>query len=208
MIKLMYKVTDSQIVGGPKWMDTELWDIEAKAEHPSTLDQLHEMFQTMLADRFKLRFHREKREISAYVLTIDQSGSKLKVNDSPDAFDFPIKPAPGRPPIGPNGVLLKIVGNRVPMSYFTWTLSGYLQNVPVVDKTGLDQFYDFKLEWLQELPPQVAARAAESASFSESGPDGPTLPEALREQLGLKLERRKAPAEVCVIDRVEKPEAN
>jgi uncharacterized protein (TIGR03435 family) len=141
-------------------------------------------------------------------LTIDQSGSKLKVNDSPDAFDFPIKPAPGRPPIGPNGVLLKIVGNRVPMSYFTWTLSGYLQNVPVVDKTGLDQFYDFKLEWLQELPPQVAARAAESASFSESGPDGPTLPEALREQLGLKLERRKAPAEVCVIDRVEKPEAN
>jgi uncharacterized protein (TIGR03435 family) len=208
IVKLMYKITDGQIVGGPKWMDTDLWDIEAKAEHPSTLDQLHEMFQTLLADRFKLQFHRDTREISAYVLTVDKSGSKLKVNDSPDPFDFPIKPAPGRPPVGPAGVLLKIVGNRVPMSYFTWTLSGYLNNVSVVDKTGLDRFYDLELQWLQELPPQAAAKATESASFAESGPDGPALSDALREQLGLKLERRKAPAEVFVIDRAEKPEAN
>ena len=86
--------------------------------------------------------------------------------------------------------------------------TGYLQNVSVVDQTGLDKLYDFKLEWLQDLSAQAAAKAAESPSFSESGPDGPALSEALRQQLGLKLERRKAPAEVFVIDRVEKPEAN
>src|SRR5580698_8611809 len=107
MIKLMYKITDSQIVGGPKWMDTDLWDIEAKAAHASTLDQLHEMFQSMLADRFQLKFHKEKREISAYVLSVDKAGSKLKQNDGPDTFEIPIRGAGGRMVVGPGGITLK-----------------------------------------------------------------------------------------------------
>jgi hypothetical protein len=61
MIKAMYRITDSQIAGGPDWIDTEHYDIDAKAEHPSTLEELHEMFRTLLADRFQLRYHHEIR---------------------------------------------------------------------------------------------------------------------------------------------------
>jgi uncharacterized protein (TIGR03435 family) len=213
MIKLMYKITDSQIAGGPKWMDTDLWDIEAKADHTYTLDQLHEMFQTMLADRFKLQFHREKKEIPAYVLSVDKSGSKLKLNESPDPFEIPIKGAGGRMAIGPGGITTKIIGTRVPMVYFTWYLSQRLNDIPVVDQTGLDRFYDFTLDWMQELPPGFATGRGEAGSplpslAADGAPEGPTLVVALREQLGLKLEKRKAPADVFVIDRVEKPDAN
>jgi uncharacterized protein (TIGR03435 family) len=110
MIKLMYRMTDSQIVGGPSWIDTEKWDVPAKAARPSTLDQLHEMFQTLLTDRFKLQFHREMKEMRAYVLTVDKSGSKLKLSDAKEPFEVPIKPA------GPG----KMNGTRVPMSYLCW----------------------------------------------------------------------------------------
>lgn len=210
MIKLMYKITDSQIVGGPKWMDTDLWDIEAKAEHASTLDQLHEMFQTMLADRFQLKFHKEKREIPAYVLSVDKSGSKLKQNDNPDNFQIPINGA-GRAVIGPGGITLKMLGVRCPMVYFTWWMSQQLNDLPVVDQTGLDRFYDFTLEFQRELPPGFAERAGAAPPApvgADSAAPAPPLDVALREQLGLKLEKRKAQADVFVIDRLEKPDAN
>jgi uncharacterized protein (TIGR03435 family) len=71
MVRLMYKITDSQIQGGPDWMNTERYDVRAKAEKPSNIDQLHEMFQTLLADRFQLKFHHEMKTISAYALTVD-----------------------------------------------------------------------------------------------------------------------------------------
>jgi len=104
----MYKITDSQIVGGPEWIGGERWDINAKAEHPSHLDQLHEMFRTLLSDRFKLRFHREIKELSGHVLTMDKSGSKLKLSEAKEPFEIPIKPA------GPG----KIAGAAVPMPFF------------------------------------------------------------------------------------------
>jgi uncharacterized protein (TIGR03435 family) len=209
MIKLMYKITDSQIVGGPKWMDTDQWDIEAKAEHASTLDQLHEMFQSMLADRFQLKFHKEKREIPAYVLSVDKSGSKLKQNNSPDTFEIPIRGA-GPAMVGPGGITLKVLGVRAPMAYFTWWLSQQLSDVPVVDQTGLDRFYDFTLEFQRELPPGFAERAgaAPAPGGADGIPAGAPLDVALRQQLGLKLEKRKAKADVFVIDRLEKPDAN
>jgi uncharacterized protein (TIGR03435 family) len=208
MIELMYKITDSQIAGGPKWMDTDQWDIEAKAEKQSTLDELHEMFQTMLAQRFHLEFHKEKREIPAYVLSVDKSGSKLKENDSPDNFEIPIR-GNGRISVGPGGIAIKILGVRTPMVYFTWWLSQQLDNVPVVDQTGLDKFYDFTLAFLRPLPPGVTPRL--NGGDIPASPDGDALPPlevALREQLGLKMEKRKAPADVFVIDRLEKPDAN
>jgi uncharacterized protein (TIGR03435 family) len=107
IIKLMYRITDSQISGDPGWLENELYDIQAKAEKPSNIDQLHEMFQTLLADRFHLQFHREMRELSAYALTVDKSGPKLKLNESPQDFEIPIKPTARG----------KISGVRVPMPY-------------------------------------------------------------------------------------------
>jgi uncharacterized protein (TIGR03435 family) len=72
---LMYKVPDDQVSGGPSWLDTEGYDIEAKAAKPSNIDELHAMFQNLLADRFKLQFHRETKQLSIYALSVDRSGS-------------------------------------------------------------------------------------------------------------------------------------
>ena len=191
MMKLMYKITDSQIVGGPSWIDNELWDVEGKAERPSNLDQLHEMFQTLLADRFKLHFRKETRELAAMVMTVDKSGSKLKPSESQNWTEIPIKPA------GPG----KIVGTRAPISYFCWFVAQPL-NIPVVDRTGLTGFYDFTLEI--PPPPNPAADSQEVAPQDRRG----DVLAAIREQLGLKLESRKAPVGVFVIDHVERPTEN
>jgi uncharacterized protein (TIGR03435 family) len=191
MMKLMYKITDSQIAGAPSWMDTDLYDVEAKAAKPSNIDELHEMFQTLLADRFKLQFHRETREIRAYVLTVDKAGPKMKVSEgeAEDPFAIPIRPT------GPG----KISGTRVPMSYFAWFMAQQL-NTPVVDKTGLDKLYDFTFEVTR--PPEGESGGPPTA------PDFTAMFAALHQQLGLNVEQRKAPVEVFVIDHVERPAEN
>jgi uncharacterized protein (TIGR03435 family) len=196
MIALMYKITNSQIVGAPGWIETERWDVDAKAEQPSNLDQLHEMFQTLFADRFKLSFHHETKRRLAYVLTVDKSGSKLKVSGGKDPFEIPILPGdrPG-----------KSVGTRVPMSYLAWHLSRQL-GVPVVDRTGLREFYDFTIE----LPTQVLLQVPEAPGLAPpaDGPDPSDLIAAIRQQLGLKLESRRASVDAFVIDHVERPTDN
>lgn len=189
MIMLMYKVADNQITGGPDWMNNDRWDVNAKAERPSNIDQLHEMYQTMLADRFHLQFHMEAKEETAYVLTVDKSGSKMKQNLSPEPFDFPLKPN------GPG----KLVAQHLDMKYFSWWLGQPLQS-PVVNMTGLDGFYDFNLE----LPPPDPDRLK-----AEGGrPDPSDLFAAIHDQLGLKVERRKAPVPIMVIDHAERPGEN
>jgi uncharacterized protein (TIGR03435 family) len=195
IMKLMYHITDSQISGGPGWLDTDRYDIQAKAERPSDIDQLHEMFQTLLVDRFQLKFHREMRDMSALALTVDKSGPKLKLNESPQDFEIPIRPTARG----------KITGVRVPMSYFSWFLAQNL-NRPVVDKTGLDKNYDFNLEWAPEIPPGAVFALRDGAPPPVV--DGPTLFVALREQLGLKLDTQKTKVEVFVIDHAERPSEN
>jgi uncharacterized protein (TIGR03435 family) len=192
MIKGMYGITDSQIVGGPNWIDTELWDVVAKAARPSTRDQLHEMFQTLLADRFKMQFHHETREMRAYVLTVDKDGAKLTLNDAQDPFDFPLK----------SDGAGKQIGTRVSMPYLCWVLSTYL-NTPVVDMTGLTRFYDFTLQWTPPRPRQAGELQPEPL-FTEAR----SVFTALREDLGLRLESSKTGVQVFVIDHVERPSEN
>lgn len=146
MMKRMDKITDSQIVGGPSRMDNDRGDVEGKAEKPSKLDQLHAMFQTLLADRFQLKFHKESRELSALGLTVDQGGPKLKPSESQEWTAIPITPA------GPG----KIVAPPAPIPYFCWFISQQA-NVPVVDKTGLTGFYDGTLELPPPEPPPAGA---------------------------------------------------
>jgi uncharacterized protein (TIGR03435 family) len=192
IIKFMYDITDNQIVGAPSWVDTEFWDIVAKAARPSSRDQLHEMFRTLLADRFKLQFHREMKEMRAYVLSVDKGGLKLRSNDDgQDTFDFPLKSGDG-----------KTVGTRVSMRYLCWVLSQFLNNTPVVDMTGLGGYYDFTLGWV--APPRLPGDPPPAVTFTE----GPSLPTALTDDLGLKLESSKTEVEVLVIDHVERPSEN
>ncbi len=90
IISLMYKVPMRQIEGGPEWLANDRYDIEAKADQSYNIDDLHVMFQNLLADRFKLKFHKEVREGNVYALTIDKPGSKMKVNESAQDFKIPI----------------------------------------------------------------------------------------------------------------------
>jgi uncharacterized protein (TIGR03435 family) len=195
MISLMYRMPIQHITGGPGWLDSDLWTVDAKADGAYNTDDLHTMFQNLLADEFKLKFHKEIKEGPVYALTVEKSGSKMKVNDSPQDFEIPIQGGPG-------GVT---VGKRVPMEYLCYRLGQILRNEdrPVIDKTGLTGFYDFTLTFLPNLPPGF-----DKANLPPELLDRPNIFDALREQLGLKLEPQKGPVMYFVIDSVEKPEGN
>ena len=195
MISLMYKVPLREITGGPAWIDTEPYDVEAKADRPHNLDDLHVMFQNLLADEFKLRFHKETREGPVYALTVDKKGPKMKVNESPQDFKIPIQGGRG-------GVL---IGTRVPMNYLAWFLGQVMQRDerPVINLTGLEGNYDFTLSFAPDLPPDVPKESLPPELL-----DRPSIFEAVKQQLGLKLEPQKGPVEYYVIDHLEKPTVN
>jgi uncharacterized protein (TIGR03435 family) len=194
MITLMWKLNESQVVGGPDWLRKDLWDVHAKADSPHSLDDLHTMFQNMIIDRFKLQFHWDTRNLSMFALVEDKSGNKITVNPSPETFDFPLKGAG----------FGKLQAVHCNLLYFTWFISGFPWiNRPVVDETGLDKskFYDFTLDFEPELPDGIDRNKLPPAP-------GPDFFTAIREQLGLRLEARKGPVPVMVIDSAEKPSDN
>lgn len=196
MISLMYKVPERQITGGPLWLDTERFDIEAKADNVYNVDDLHTMFQDLLADRFNLKFHVEKKEGNIYALTIDSSGLKMKPNLTPEDYAISVQPTG----------FASITGTRVTMNYLCWQLGQFLQNDarPVINFTGLTGNYDFKLEFLPpDLPPGV-----DKASLPPGFLDRPNIFTAVREQLGLKLKAQKGPVTYFVIDHIDKPTEN
>jgi uncharacterized protein (TIGR03435 family) len=195
MISLMYKVPVSQIIGGPAWLDSDPYDIEAKADGSHSIDDLHTMFQNLLADRFHLRFHKETREGLVYALTIDKSGLKMKPNLAPQDYKVAVTP---------NGFGI-YAGTRVPMNYLAWFLGQQLQpdGRPVIDRTGLTGNYDFTLFFLPELPPGTSRD-----NLSPELRDRPSLAEAIREQLGLNLQRENGPVEHFVIDQIDRPSDN
>jgi uncharacterized protein (TIGR03435 family) len=194
MIALMYKIPARQIEGAPDWITTEGFDVEARADGPHSVDDLHIMYQNLLADRFGLRFHHDVREGNIYALTVDPSGLKLKPNTSPEDDQIPVSGNPAH-----------TSGVRVPMVYLTWFLSLLLQadGRPVVDETGLPGNYDFTLSFRPILPPDASPDA-----LPPEQQDLPTLFDALRTQLGLRLTATRGPVDHMVIDHIEKPTAN
>jgi len=202
LIKYAYRIIDSQLVGGPDWLDTEFYDFRAKADHSLTRAELPPIFQALVEDRFKLKFHRETRTLPALALTVDKAGAKMKANDSPDEWAISIVNDGGGPPPKPP----KFKGTRCAMSYLSWWIA-QRENRPVLDRTGLAGFWDFTLEF---VPDGMGDEGRRKGSGGEALPafDGPTLYTALREQLGLKLESTKGPVDVYVIDHVERATAN
>jgi uncharacterized protein (TIGR03435 family) len=194
MISLMYKVPMRQITGGPDWLDTDRYNIEAKTDGSYNIDDLHTMYQNLLADRFNLKFHIETKEGPVYALMLDTPGSKMKINESKQDYNIPIN-------FSPDGV----VGVRVPMSYLAWFLGQQVQNShrPVIDLTGLDKNYDFTLSFLPELPPDIS-RETLPANIR----DRPSIFDAVKDQLGLKLVPQKGPINYYVIDRIDRPSDN
>jgi uncharacterized protein (TIGR03435 family) len=180
-----YAVGPNQIFGGPDWMDTDRFEINAKAEQPVGDHTLMIMLQTLMAERFKLVLHREARPIQAYVLEVRKDGPKLEKGDGHGA-----KTNNGRG---------DIVATNASMDRFAEILSRQM-DLPVVNHTGLEGVFNLRLQWTLE-----SARAARP----EGAPaDGPSVFTAIQEQLGLRLRAAKVPVEVLVIDHAEKPSEN
>jgi uncharacterized protein (TIGR03435 family) len=218
LLSVAYDVREFQISDGPGWINTDRFDIAAKAATGATTlpddpakmteeqrktngDQMRERLRALLADRFQLTLHRETKEQSVYALVIGKNGFKLQESDT--------KGAPG-----PRGMMRmgrgQFTGQAVQLRMLTQALSSQLGR-PVIDRTGLTGSYDFKLEWTPD--------PGQSGPFGGGGPpgadappppdpNGPSLFTAVQEQLGLRLESQKGPVEMLVIDRVEKPSEN
>jgi bla regulator protein blaR1 len=204
LMVLAYGVHTRQIVGAPDWADKDLFDLDGVPDVPGrpNVKQIREMLQKLLSDRFQLKFHRETKELSVYVITVANGGPKMaKTTASPDN-DLP-------------GFFLRGLGNlavtNITMKDFADGMQSAVMDRPVVDHTGLTDHYDFTLKWTpddsqfapyRETNPKMAPPAGDNPNAQ------PSLYTAVQEQLGLRIEATKAPDEVMVIDHVEQPSPN
>jgi uncharacterized protein (TIGR03435 family) len=197
---------DQLLTGGPNWVTTDAFDVEAKAEDPehTTQDQLRQMLQNLLAERFKLKVHREKKEVSGFDLTIAKNGLKMKEADGGGPNSGGMAMSMGNPA---NGGMATVNAPNSTVANIITFLSGRLGRA-IQDKTGLTGRYGFALSWMPGenesmglggmifRPPTPAPEAADP---------GVSLFTALQEQMGLRLESAKVLIDAMVIDSAERP---
>jgi uncharacterized protein (TIGR03435 family) len=209
----------------PGWVGSDHFDIEARAEGNPTKAQLRLMLQSLLADRFKLAAHYETQELPVYAAVLSKPG-KTAPQLRPHSEDAscstvpPPPPTPGSAPTPPattdglptvcGGIValpesapgrMRVGGRNIPIGMIISTLAqmgGFDRSV--IDQTGLTGNFDFSIEWT----PQRRGPEADS----QTDDSGPQLMQALNEQLGLKLESKKGPVEVFILDHIEKPSPN
>jgi uncharacterized protein (TIGR03435 family) len=187
LIALAYGLQGKQIVGGPAWLETDRYNIDgvADVEGEPNLKQMQEMYRKLLAERFGLAAHMEKKEMAVYALRVGKGGvmnlakSKGDPNGEPDQNG------------GPRGMTFA----NCSMGEFSLMLQ-FMMDRPVVDETGIAGRYDFAMSWTPQDTETTDANAP------------PGIFTAIQEQLGLKLEPAKAPTDVLVVDKVERPSAN
>jgi uncharacterized protein (TIGR03435 family) len=215
LIRQAYEVKDYQITG-PDWLNATRYDVVAKLPPNTTKEQVPLMLQSLLADRFKLTLHRDKKELPVYVLVVGKNGPKLKKSEEDSGG-----PAPAGPPglFGGRGRVQmgrgRLTAKNSTVSGFADILSRQLDR-PVVDGTGIQGLYDFTLEWTpderQNMRPGGVVPMREAGEEAHAGP-APNAPEpgahptifaAVQEQFGLKMEAKKNPVEILVIDHAEK----
>jgi uncharacterized protein (TIGR03435 family) len=203
LIKFAYDVHPKQIVGAPAWVDSEKFDLLAKPDLPGlpSVNQMKAMMQKLIEDRFSLKFHHEKKELSVYAITVAKGGEKIKKNET---NPVPIPGFGGRPQSGFN------VRNGT-IAEFASVMQSQFMEQPVVDQTGLgDTRYDFILKWTPD-PSQSAGFGGAPAAAPAPVPDADAPPDlflAMQQQLGLKMGTTKAAVDVMVIDKVDKPSEN
>lgn len=185
LISRAFGVAEAQIERGPGWVDTEKYDIAARAATPLEMsrEEVRPCLQALLAERFRLRFHRETKEGSVYSLVVAKNGPKFTEHSGGGTSGIGVSTGPGN---------AAIMGAKSTIARLAEYLSGQVGR-PVIDNTGLKGEYDFKVEW-----------ATEEATDDS----GPSIFSALQEQLGLKLNAAKGPIETIVIDSAEKASAN
>jgi uncharacterized protein (TIGR03435 family) len=192
-------------IEGPSWLDSDCFDISAKLPAGASLDQLPDMLQALLTERFRLAAHKEDRPRSGYALVVDKGGPKFKEDEPSSSFS---RSPDGRPLLGigaPGHGFLKGVMTMAGLASY---LSGRGYG-PVQDSTGLTGKYDIDLSWAPNLDFEPRPLGPTASADTPPGADTPAAPEAdlfaaLRESLGLRLERRNIPAQFVVIDHIER----
>jgi uncharacterized protein (TIGR03435 family) len=201
LINIAYKVQDFQVVGAPGWVNSDRYDIEAKASDAGAQGGTGiiqgAMLQSLLEDRFKLVVRRETKELPIYELTVAKSGSKLKAGActarDPNAPPSRQQPSDCGFSVMDNNM---IRATQIDMERFIPMLTFWVKRT-VVDRTGFKGTFDVDLKWNPD-----------EATANPTTDTAPSIFTALQEQLGLKLESARGPVEVLVIDSVSKPSEN
>jgi len=234
LLIMAYELQDFQIIGGPSWQTADRFDINAKAENPNTtFPQMRPMFRALLADRFKLKVHTEKRDMPIYALVLSRSDGKLGpnikastadcgdleaqqqklldivskggANAQQQMMDYMNGPCGQGPWLdAPGGFGMKFSGQ--PITTLTMLLTQATGRM-VEDQTGLKGNFDYKLamdpQFLMRMMSQLGMSLP--ANVTLPGSDNPAILTAIQEQLGVKVESRRGPVDVLVIDSAEKP---
>jgi len=195
MILIAWDLQDYQLAGDPAWVGSEHYDVQAKAAGGASVQEMEQpMLQALLQDRFRLRVHREKRELPIYELVVAGGGVKLQGSRDggcADSCGFHLTTDGLNRTLDGKGVTMDMLAANLSRTYN----SSLGRNV--VDKTWLTGMFDMRLTWTID---NLSASPADSA--------GPSIRGALQEQLGLKLEAAKGLVDVLVVDHIEKPSAN
>jgi uncharacterized protein (TIGR03435 family) len=187
LIEQAYGIQYFQHKGGPSWLDSATFDVVAQAGRGITNEEASRMLQSLLADRFKLAMHEDARKLPGYILVVGKSGSKLQEAKRGPGIRFGVRSFGGQ------------MSGPASMQQLAAMVGSVLQT-PVVDKTGLQGYFDFSFPWRPE------ARTTQPQNPPEIDPT-PSLFTSL-EELGLKLEPQKDLAPLFIIDRAERPSEN
>lgn len=200
LITMAYDLHPRQIVGAPAWIESDKYDLDIKPDVPGqpNVAQMKILIQKLLADRIELKFHREKRELNVYALTVGKTGKKFNKserdpNSNPGLF------------FGAPRVTLNVTNATI--DEFTNLLQSAVLDKPVVDQTGLTEKYDFVVKFTPD-PGMMQGLGGGGPAPVDNVDAPPDLFTAVQQQLGLKLESTKAPADVMIVDRIEKPSDN
>jgi len=200
LVVFAYGIHPAQIVGAPDWVDSVKYDLLAKpgGEGQPSQKQIKVMVQKLLGDRFQLKFHHDQKELTVFALVVGKGGPKLTPSASTNN--------------GP-GLFFRGLGNlpaaNATMSDLAALLLGAVLDRPVIDQTGLSGRFDFTLNWTPDETQFASLGVRRPTPSGELPPDAPPdLFTSIQQQIGLKLETKKLPVDVFIIDRVEKPSAN
>src|SRR5262245_13431546 len=219
LIGLACQVEQFQISGGPRWIESDRFDVVGKAEGAhADFNQLKAMLRSLLEDRFKLKVHLESKESSVYAMTVAKGGPRMSLSADQTSPDVN---GPTRQGAGPNRGVIRVgvgnlVGNASTMSRLANVLSQRLDRL-VVDNTNLTGRFDVRLQWAPSpgenvFDPNGARLATEIIDMRGRSlpldPAGPSIFSAIQEQLGLRLESSRDLVDMLVIDHAEQPSEN
>ena len=210
-----------EVLGGPNWLDSDRFDIVAKAAGDpqpgpnGPPPELVLMMRQLLADRFHVVVHNETRDLPVYALVMARPDGKMGDHFHTSVIDCaalmaagrggpPVAPTPGGPFCGTRGAPGRLNGSGSTMAMLANNLSRLVSRV-VMERTGLNGSFDFELEWTPDQMPAASADAPRPGALPPPPSDGPSIFTAVQEQLGLKLDSTRGPVNVVVIDHVEQP---